>query len=588
MSPHDQTVASAAQMAQSGNLQGAAAALQQVISLEPGHAEANRVLGLILFQTGQTAQGLSLVERAMAGAPHRADLHFMHGSMLAWMGQLDRAIATLRAGLDKEPRNAQALALLATCYMQAKDLDRAEDTYRAALDIEPSHAEARTNYAAVLNTLGRTREAIPVYRETVRIHPGHIGALTNYAVALNYADDVDPEEVFRAHEQYGRALMSLPGQPQAQWPNPRDPEKKLRVGIVSPDLWEHSVGYFVRGLLESRDRSRVEYFIYATAARNDAAAQRIAAAADATRDMSRANDQQLLQQIRSDGLDILLELSGQTQGNKLSALRLRGAPVQATYIGYPNTTGVPTIDYRIVDGLTDPPGAERLATEKLVRLDPCFLCYTPPQQAPELSPPPCTAQDFVTFGSFNALKKISPTTVALWAGVLHAVPRSRLVIKAGGLESARAKDHLCSMLKREGIPEVRFDLLGKMDSKSDHLGAYSHVDVGLDSFPYHGTTTTCEAMWMGVPVVSRVGNVHAARVGLSLLSAVGLRELAVESDEAFVSAAKRLADDPARLRELRGNMRLRMSASPLCDGTRFARRFEAALREMWRMWCSGS
>ncbi len=586
MSIHDQTVAAAANLAQSGQFQQAAPMLRQVLAAEPGHPDANRVMGLILFQTGQAQQGLALVERAIEAAPARGDLRFLHGSMLAWMGRLDAAIDTLKRGLEAEPQNAQAHALLATCYMQARDLDRAEHEYKAALDLDPNHPEARTNYAAVLNTLGRPQEAVAILRETAAMHPRHPGVLTNYSVALNYAEGVDPEETLRAHAQYGQVLMSLPGQPQTTWPNPRDPSKKLRVGIVSPDLWEHSVGYFVRALLESRDKKQVEYIIYATAARNDAVAQRIAAAADASRDVSRANDQQLLQQIRQDQIDILLELSGQTQGNRLSALRLRGAPVQATYIGYPNTTGVPTIDYRIVDSLTDPPGAERLATEKLIRLDPCFLCYTPPHNTPEPAPPPCLAQDHTTFGTFNALKKVTPGTVALWARVLHEVPRSRLVIKAGGLESPRARDHLAAILKNQGIPEVRFDLLGKTESKLDHFEAYSHLDIALDTLPYNGTTTTCEALWMGVPVVTRIGQVHAARVGLSLLSAVGLRDLAAGSDDDFIAIARRLAADRDRLTSLRETLRLRMTASPLCDAPRFARRFEAALRQMWSAWCT--
>jgi protein O-GlcNAc transferase len=573
-------------MAQSGNLQGAAGVLQQVLAAHPSHPEANRIMGMILFQAGQPQQGLALVERAIAAAPNYGELYFLHGSMLAFMGQLDRAIHTLNTGLEVAPRNAQAHALLATCYLQVKDLDSAEDHYKAALDIDPNHPEARTNYGAVLNNLGRSQQAAEVFRETIRMHPRHLGALTNACIALNYAEGIPPSEIFQAHVQYGQALMAQPGQPQTQWPNPRDPAKRLRIGILSPDLWEHSVGYFVRSFLEHRDRSQVEYFIYATAARSDDVARRIAAAADATRDLSRANDQQLLQHIRQDQVDILLELSGHTQGNRLAALRLRAAPIQVTAIGYPHTTGVPTIDYRLVDTLTDPPGAEHMATEKLLRLDPCFLCYTPPDNSPQPASPPCTEQDHITFGSFNALKKIAPGTVALWAKVLHAVPRSRLIIKAGGLESPRAREHLSANLKRQGIPEVRFDLLGKTEAKRSHFEAYSALDIGLDTFPYNGTTTTCEAMWMGVPTISKFGATHASRVGLSLLSTVNLREFAVETDEAYIAAAKSLAADADKLTTLRNTLRLRMQASPLCDAPRYTRRLESAFRQVWQTWCT--
>jgi predicted O-linked N-acetylglucosamine transferase (SPINDLY family) len=261
--------------------------------------------------------------------------------------------------------------------------------------------------------------------------------------------------------------------------------------------------------------------------------------------------------------------------------------VQATYIGYPNTTGVPTIDYRIVDGITDPPGAEALATEKLVRLDGCFLCYAPPEQAPAVAPPPRDANGFVTFGSFNAIKKFAPGMIALWARLLHEVPNSRLVIKSGGLSGRTAREHLSGLLKREGIPEVRFELLEKFDSKQEHLAAYGGIDIALDTSPYNGTTTTCEALWMGVPVVSLATRLHAGRVGDSLLTAVGLTALVAKSAEEYIAIAKGLADDPARTAELRRTMRERVRTSPLCDAKAFAVKFEREMREMWSVWCAG-
>jgi protein O-GlcNAc transferase len=589
MSALDQRVRIAAHQAQSGRLDLAVPALKAVLQQDPTHAEASRVLAMAIFQAGQHQQGLALMERAAAAAPERGDILFMLASMHAWMGQIPKAIPVLRRSIELDPAQAQPRALLATCLLQSGDSDAAEDEYRAALELEPKHAEARTNYGAIMNATARSGEAVKILRQAAIDHPTHPGVLTNYCVVLNYADNIAPEEIVAAHTHYGRVLATLPVTARSPLHENRDPDKRLRIGIISPDLFEHSVGYYVRAMLERRDRTAFEYWAYATSQRSDAATQRIRGLVDQWRDIPpRTVDQTLVDLIRSDNIDILIELSGHTLGHRQPALRMRAAPVQVTYIGYPNTTGVQAMDYRIVDSITDPAGAEARATEKLIRLDPCFLCYTPPDDAPPVASSPFESNGVITFGSFNSVKKITPTTAALWAAALHAVPGARLVIKSGGFGSPRARQAVAQMLEQEGIPEARFDLLGRVDSRSGHLGAYERLDIALDTFPYHGTTTTCEAMWMGVPVISLEGQLHAGRVGCSLLRAVGLPDLVASSREEFAAAAARLAADHDRLREMRQGMRERMAASPLCDQGAFCRRFEAALRGMWRHRCAGA
>jgi predicted O-linked N-acetylglucosamine transferase (SPINDLY family) len=584
----NQAIAAALQHAQSGRPDLAIAPLQQALREDPRHADAHRLLGAVLFQTGRQPQGLDHAERAAALAPDHAENHFYFGSMLAVSGQIDRAIPVLERAAALDPRSAPVRGLLATCFLQKKDLDTAERYYREAIVIDPKYAEARTNLGSVLQSTGRPQEAVEVFRAAAPDHPSHPGLWTAYCVGLNYAGGVDPAEIRSAHEHYGRILMGLPGQVKTDWPNPRDPDRRLRIGIVSPDLWDHSVAYFIRPILEHRDRAALEAFVYSTGPMSDGMTRRLMGAADVWRDLKGANDQQLLQQIRADGVDILIELSGQTQGSRLTALRLRGAPIQVTYIGYPNTTGVPTIDYRIVDAITDPPGAESMATEKLIRLDGCFLCYSPPDDAPPVAPPPSEANGFITFGSFNSIKKLTPGTIGLWAGLLRAVPRSRLVIKSNNLGVASAQDHLAGLLAKEGISEDRFDLLDRFESKFEHLGAYGTIDIALDTSPYNGTTTTCEAMWMGVPVVSLATGLHAGRVGLSLLTAVGLPELAGSTPDQFHAIALGLAGDPARRAELRRTLRARLARSPLCDAPAFSLVFQHALRALWHQWCRGA
>lgn len=586
----DQAIALAMQHAQAGRPDLAVAPLQQAVREDPKHADAHRLLAVVLFQTGQQAQGLSYAERAAALAPDRAEPLFYFGSMLAVTGQIDRAIPVLERAAGLDPRFAPVRGLLATCFMQKKDLDEAERWYREALAIDPKYVEARSNLGSVLQSTGRPQEALEVFRAAAADHRSHPGLWTAYCVGLNYADGVEAAEIRAAHEQYGRILSALPGQVKTDWPNTREPERRLRTGVVSCDLWEHSVAYFIRPILEQRDRTQFETFVYSTGPMADGMTRRLMAAADVWRDLKGANDQQLLQQIRGDGVDILLELSGQTQGSRLAALRLRGAPIQVTYIGYPNTTGVPAIDYRLVDAITDPPGgaSESIATEKLVRLPGCFLCYAPPEDAPPVGPPPSEASGFVTFGSFNSVKKLTAGTISLWAGLLREAPRSRLVVKSNYLDTAGAQEHLRGLLAREGIAEERFDLLDRLESKREHFEAYGGIDIALDTTPYNGTTTTCEALWMGVPVVSLTTALHAGRVGLSLLTAVGLAELAAESAEEFRRIGVSLASDPARLAGLRRSMRERVAKSPLCDAPAFARRFEGALRDLWRRYCAGT
>jgi protein O-GlcNAc transferase len=589
----DQAVSAAMQHAQSGRMDLAIPALQEALRQDPNHVEANKMMGIAMLSTRppQPQQGMVHIDRAIAAAPSRADLYHLKGEASAWMGNIQGAIAALERSVELNPGVAQTHALLATCLLEVKDLDGAEEEYLAAIRLQPNHPEARTNYATILTATARPAEAVRVLRETAREFPNHLGVLTNYCVALNYAEGVDPEEVRGAHEQYGRVLMGQPGprMDARAFPNPRDPERKLRVGLVSPDLFDHSVAYFVRAFLEPRDRVKFEYVVYATGGRADQMTRRIQQSADGWREMRGVPDGQLIEQIRGDRVDILVELSGQTHGNKLGAVRLRGAPVQVTYCGYPNTTGVPAIDYRIVDALTDPaPAADRLAVEKLIRLDPCFLCYTPREDAPPIAEPPSRKNGSITFGSFNSLKKVTPSTLALWCRLVRDVPGSRLVIKSGTAFARSAREYLTREILSHGLAQTRFDLLERNEAKFEHLATYEQVDIGLDTFPYHGTTTTCEAMWQGVPVVSLVGDVHAARVGLSLLSAVGLAELAARTPDEYLEIAMALAADPARRASIRSTLRPRMQASVLCNAPAFARRFEGALRHAWRAFCAAN
>ena len=293
--------------------------------------------------------------------------------------------------------------------------------------------------------------------------------------------------------------------------------------------------------------------------------------------------------MRQDGIDILVDLSGHTKGNRMLVFARKPAPVQATYIGYPDTTGLGTMDYRLTDALADPEGqTEHLHTEQLLCLPHGFLCYQPPLGCPEVSSSPVLQTRQVTFGSFNSLAKVNPELIARWAEILKAVPESRLIIKSKPLVDADTCDYVNGLFQQSGIEAGRVELLGWLPDKTQHISLYNRVDIALDTFPYHGTTTTCEAMWMGVPVITQAGETHVSRVGVSLLSSVGLEELIAESAEDYIQKAIDLANNVERLQELRANLRLRMQAAPLTNAELIAHSLEDAYRAMWRRFCATS
>jgi predicted O-linked N-acetylglucosamine transferase (SPINDLY family) len=318
----------------------------------------------------------------------------------------------------------------------------------------------------------------------------------------------------------------------------------------------------------------------------DAVTERFRAQADQWRDIAKTNDDAAAQLVRDDRIDILIDLAGHTSGHRLLVFARRPAPVQVTYQGYPNTTGLNQIQYRLTDALADPPGAtDACYAERLIRLPRTGWCYQPPDPAPDVAPPPALSNGFVTFGSFNRLSKVSPAIAQLWSRVVSAVPGSRFVFKTFGLEDPATAEYVRGMFKQHGLEPDRLILLPPAPSALAHLEMYAQMDVALDTYPYHGTTTTCEALWMGVPTIALVGAVHASRVSFSLLSNIGLADLAAQSPDEFVEAAARTAGDVPRLAELRRTMRDRMRASPLMDAAAFCRDVEAAYRQMWRAWC---
>ncbi len=569
---------------QLGKLDESIAASRAAIRIRPGFAQAYLSLGAALKDQGRLDEALAAYRQAKAIKPDLVEACFNLGNALKALGRLDEAVAAYRQAIHIKPSLVQAHCNLGNALCDQGKLAEAVAALRQVIRIKPDHAAAHLNLGGALLEQGKFDEAIGACREAIRFRPDFAEARSNLAFCLNHVDGISVGEVFAAHREWdachGRAM---PGP--AAHVNDRATGRRLRVGYVSPDFRMHSVAHFLEPLLRSHDRNEVEVFCYSEVSAPDATTARFEELADRWTATVGISDDALSGTIRNDGIDILVDLAGHTSRNRLAVFARKPAPVQVTWLGYPNTTGLAAMDYRLVDAVTDPePEADAFASEALVRLPGGFLCYGVRQEAPAPSTAPCLTNGFVTFGSFNNPAKLSGATLDVWAQLLARLPAARLLLKGKPFAEAATRTLYRDRLVERGVAADRVELVGWLPDRA-HLALYDSIDIALDPFPYNGTTTTCEALWMGVPVVSLRGDRHAARVGASLLGQVGLSDLVAASTEAYVEAAAALAGDPARLSELRHSLRRHMAASPLCDAAAFARKVEAAYRTMWRRWC---
>ena len=465
-------------------------------------------------------------------------------------------------------------------------LEGALECYRACAAAHPRSVNAHLGAASVLAALWRGDESFDALSEAQARVPHAPEVFSDYLLWSHLTAEPDPATVFERHARFGRMMASrVPPLYAGRHRNAPDPGRRLRVGYVSRNFLRHSVAFFAEPVIAGHDRTRFEVYGYHTHSVVDETTQRIASRVDAWRHVGVEDDETLARRIFDDGIDILVDLGGHTKRNRLGVFARRPAPVQITWLGYPDTTGVAGIDYRITDEIADPaPEADARHTERLLRLPAPFLCYAPPADSPAVAlrgPGP------VVFGSFNMLAKVNDATVGLWSRVLCEVPDSRMVLKSAALAHRETAARVLSAFEARGIARERIVLKGWADERSDHLAAYGEIDIALDTHPYNGTTTTCEALWMGVPVVTLEGVAHMSRVGSTLLRAVGLSELVAPDAGAYVAAAVALGREDARRTALRAGLRARLEASSLLDAQRFTRGYESALRHVWEEWCAG-
>ncbi len=601
---------------QAGQLSAAAARYREVLKRQPSHFGALHMMGVLAFQHGDFQEAVRSIDRALEINPRSAAALINRGLALQDLQQSEEALASFDKALAINPDAAEAHCNRGTVL---NDLNRYEESlasYNQALALKPDYFEAQINQGAVLQVLERPDEALRSYDRALALKPDFADGYNKRGVALqmmnrldeaiasfdralaiqpdfalafgnklftlHYLSSTHPATLLDAHRRYAEQFEA-PLRP--LWPahtNRRDPERRLKVGYVSADFRLHSVAFFMEPLLAHHDKRAVEVYCYYNHTLQDAVNERLQAHADHWIPCKDLSDAELAARIQADGIDILVDLTGHTRGNRLLVFARKPAPVQVTYLGYPATTGLSAIDYRLVTADTDPPGAEAWHSERLYRLPRSLWCYRPSPDMPAVIPTTAARRNgFITFGAMNNVTKVSDAAIATWARLLKTVPTARLIM-TNLTEGARRVMH--ERFAAHGIAPARFILHGKLPA-AEYYALLNTIDIALDPFPYTGTTTTCESLWMGVPVVTLIGETSVARSGYALLKGIGLEALAAGDEKEYVAIAAALAQDLERLDALRGGMRQRIASSPLRDEAGLTRDLEAAYRAMWRAWC---
>ncbi len=593
------------------NLEPALELFMELLDREPDNLEALRLAAIASLGLWRVDQGLELLAKAREGYLRRgrglkqagnvaaaacalaaaADMAPLIGEALAnkaanlrEAGNAAEAEACARKALDAAPEGPSAVEALHNLGLALRDQGKpaaAEIVFRQALHRRPHNAKAWNNLGNALSDQGLAQKAQSAYGRSLQLAPDNAQTLSNLLLTMNYRHDLKAEQVAAAHSRW---MQQFEASQPAMARTARRKKQQLRLGFVSADFRTHSVAFFIEPVLRNLRRNHSqqwEIYCYSATQRADAVTGRFMAAAHEWRDIGTLPARKAAEIIREDSVDILVDLGGHTAQSRLPVFALQPAPIQVSWIGYPNTTGMQRMHYRLVDSITDPRGdADALHSERLLRLDPVFLCYQPPSRSPHVTPPPALAKGHVTFGSFNNLAKINPAVLDLWAAILLSVPGSRLLLKSRPLADQAVRQRMQQELAHRGVQSGRVEFLPRTPGLAAHLSLYGQVDIALDTFPYNGATTTCEALWMGAPTLTLTGDRHAGRVGATLLSAAGLHEWIAKTPEAYMQRAADFAADLDYLQRLRSEQRDRMAASPLCDGPGCAERLNRLLSSL--------
>ncbi len=568
-----------------GRFDEALAVYRQALMIEPRYANAEYNLATTLQAVGKLNESIEAYHRALAIDPQHAETTRNLGTALHALGRSTEAIENYRRVLTTDSQNPQAENNLGAALADLGRMSEAAAAYQRALQLKPDFVETHSNLGNVLKDTGRLDEAIACYHRALRLDPQFVAAHSNLVFCHQYRGDATIERLNQVHADWNTAHAV---RFRDQWPNHDnvpDPERRLRIGLLSPDLGHHPIGYLLARILSSVDREGCEIYAYSNRVRKDELTAKLAHHCAVWHDVAGWSDEELARRIRADRVDIVLDLAGHTAGNRLLALARKPAPIQASWMGYVGPTGVEAIEYFIADSALVSDELVEHYEQRPIRLSGTSCCYELPLDAPAVGPLPALAKRHVTFGSFNNPAKVTPQVVKTWATILAQVPSSRLIMKFRGLGDPEAHVRYQSLFFDEGIEPSRVIMQGASPFR-EMLDPYqSQVDIALDPFPYNGGTTTMLALWMGVPVVTCPGETVAARQSWAVLRALQLPELSATDLDDYVARAVALANDLPRLAELRGSLRERFLKSRLTDGAQVSREWLAALRDVWREWC---
>ncbi len=568
-----------------GRLDESIAAFRRAIEIQPEYAAAHANLGLTLAETGQLDDAIASLQRAIHFQPEYAKAHTNLGMLFHALGRYPEALEACRTAVNLAPRWPEAHNNLGNVLRAMHQIDDAITEYRTAIELKPDHATAYHNMGEAIAREGDIDTAMECFRRALLIRPDYLMAHQTMLFMMHYSNRFTAAEIFAEHLKWAaqyEAPLAATIQPHT---NDRSPDRRLRIGYVSPDFRRHPVGYFMRPIFAHHDPQQVEIFVYSDIFRGDAVTDFFRSRTHAWRETYGLNDEQLAEQIRADQIDILIDLTLHMAKSRLLAFARKPAPIQATYLGYAHSTGLKSMDYKITDGYLDPPGmSEAFHTEKLIRLETNFCCEPEPT-APEVGELPAKTNGYITFASSNTLMKTNAAVIETWCRILNELPNSRLLLIATGLGSGASRIRVLQRFTKRGIAPERIEI-ADFPGFEPGMRALERADIALDTFPYNGGTTTANALWMGLPVITLAGASPIGRQGVSFLSNLGLPELIAKTPEQYVTIAVELAKDLDRLADLRSGMRNRMRTSPLMDGPRFARVLEAAYRQMWKTWCA--
>ncbi|MCH7936188.1 MAG: tetratricopeptide repeat protein, partial [Proteobacteria bacterium] len=570
---------------QTGNNDIAIELITKALAIKPDYAEAHNNLGNAFLDLGRLEDAVASYHKALALEPDFANAHNNLGNALQDLGRLEDAVVSYHKALAINPDYAEAHNNLGNAFTKLGRPDEAAASHNKAITLKPDYAEAHNNLGNALKSLGRLDEAIASYHKALAIKPDFSGAGRNLLFVLLDVPGLSPDELFTEHLRISDIHSRDIARPAEDLTNDPAPERRLRVGYLSSDFWNQSVGSVLLPLLSSHDRAEFEVFCYADVPRPDAMTERFQSCVDHWRPITGKPDSEVAGMMRTDAIDVLVCVAGRFGGNRPLVCAHRAAPVQVSFHDGA-TSGLKEMDYWLTDDFLHPPGTKERFTEELYRL-PVFYQWPPIGEAPTVEALPADRAGFVTFGSFNNPVKVNEEVISLWAEVLKSVPGSRLVLKyLSWYDQEPIRHRVLEGLEASGIERERVTFLALRDTFAEHLGSIGEVDIGLDPFPFNGATTTFQSLWMGVPVVSLAGETFISRAAGSILHHVGLEDLAVDTPEAYVACAGDLAGDLGRLRTLRKTLRERLATSPICNAPDHTRSVEDAYREMWRKWCA--